>query len=80
VTHRDLFLESPINLPLLNVDLPLVGFFMMAPAVLVILHFYVFLQLVGLANKAKACAELAAQYSHSTPTPTAVRPSLPASP
>ena len=26
------------------------------------------------------CAELAAQYSHSTPTPTAVRPSLPASP
>jgi hypothetical protein len=26
------------------------------------------------------CAELAAQYSYSTPTPTAVRPSLPASP
>jgi hypothetical protein len=26
------------------------------------------------------CAELAAQYSHSTPTPTAVRPSPPASP
>ncbi len=27
VTHRDLFLETPIKLPLLNVDLPLVGFF-----------------------------------------------------
>jgi hypothetical protein len=27
VTHRDLFLEAPIKLPLLNVDLPLVGFF-----------------------------------------------------
>src|SRR5262249_27610057 len=53
VTHRDLFLETPIKLPLLNVDLPLVGFFMVAPAVLVILHFYVFLQLLGLANKAK---------------------------
>jgi uncharacterized protein YjbI with pentapeptide repeats len=55
VTHRDLFLirETPIKLPLLNVDLPLVGFFVVAPAVLVILHFYVFLQLGGLASGAK---------------------------
>ena len=30
VTHRDLFLETPIKLPLLNVDLPLVGFFAVA--------------------------------------------------
>jgi hypothetical protein len=27
VTHRDLFLETPIRLPVLNVELPLVGFF-----------------------------------------------------
>jgi uncharacterized protein YjbI with pentapeptide repeats len=53
VTHRDLFLETPIKLPLLNVDLPLVGFFVVAPIVLVIFHFYVFLQLLGLASKAK---------------------------
>jgi uncharacterized protein YjbI with pentapeptide repeats len=53
VTHRDLFLETPIKLPLLNVDLPLVGFFVVAPTVLVIFHFYVFLQLLGLATKAK---------------------------
>jgi hypothetical protein len=53
VAHRDLFLETPIKLPLLNVDLPLVGFFVVAPAVLVILHFYVFLQLAGLASRAK---------------------------
>src|SRR5262249_20910722 len=53
VTHRDLFLETPIKLPLLNVDLPLVGFFVVAPTVLVIFHFYVFLQLLGLASKAK---------------------------
>ena len=32
VTHRDLFLESPVRLPLLDVDLPLVGFFVVAPA------------------------------------------------
>jgi uncharacterized protein YjbI with pentapeptide repeats len=53
VTHRDLFLETPIKLPLLNVDLPLVGFFVVAPMVLVLFHFYVFLQLLGLATKAK---------------------------
>src|SRR5262245_22223327 len=53
VTHRDLFLETPIKLPLLNVDLPLVGFFAVASIVLLIFHFYVFLQLLGLASKAK---------------------------
>jgi hypothetical protein len=53
VTHLNLFLETPIKLPLLNVDLPLVGFFVVAPAVLVILHFYIFLQLAGLVSSAK---------------------------
>jgi uncharacterized protein YjbI with pentapeptide repeats len=53
VTHRDLFLETSIKLPLLNVDLPLVGFFVVAPTVLLIFHFYVFLQVTGLASKAK---------------------------
>jgi hypothetical protein len=52
VTHRDLFLENPINLPVLNVDLPLVGFFVVAPTVLLIFHFYIFLQLLALARKA----------------------------
>src|SRR5262249_61107521 len=53
VKHRDLFLETPIKLPVLNVDLPLVGFFVVAPTLLVIFHFYVFLQLLALAVKAK---------------------------
>jgi hypothetical protein len=53
VTHRDLFLERPIKLPLLNVDLPLIGFFTVAPTILVILHFYVFLQLSALAEKSR---------------------------
>jgi hypothetical protein len=52
VRHQDLFLETPIRLPLLNVDLPLVGFFIVAPALLVIFHFYVFLQLLALSAKA----------------------------
>jgi hypothetical protein len=53
VTHRNLFLEDPVKLPLFNVDLPLVGFFLVAPAILVIFHFYVFLQLLALAKKAR---------------------------
>jgi uncharacterized protein YjbI with pentapeptide repeats len=53
VTHRDLFLENSIKLPLLNVDLALVGFFVVAPLLLLIFHFYLFLQLLGLAITAK---------------------------
>jgi uncharacterized protein YjbI with pentapeptide repeats len=53
VKHRDLFLETPVKLPILNVDLPLVAFFVVAPALLVIFHFYVFLQLYALATKAR---------------------------
>src|SRR5262249_44372005 len=53
VTHRDLFLETSIKLPLLSVDLSLVGFFVVAPLLLLIFHFYLFLQLLGLASKAK---------------------------
>ncbi|CCE05775.1 membrane hypothetical protein [Bradyrhizobium sp. STM 3843] len=52
VTHRNLFLEEPIKLPLLNVDLPLVGFFVVAPSVLLVFQFYIFLQLLALAYKA----------------------------
>ena len=53
MTHRDLFLETPIKMPLLNVELSLVGFFVVAPMVLIIFHFYICLQLLGLASKAK---------------------------
>lgn len=31
ITHKQLFLEDPIKLPVLNIDLPLVGFFFLAP-------------------------------------------------
>jgi uncharacterized protein YjbI with pentapeptide repeats len=54
VTHRTLFLEDPLKLPILNVELPLVGFFVIAPTLLVIFHFYIALQILALA--AKACA------------------------
>ncbi len=45
VTHRNLFLEDPIKLPLLNVELPLVAFFWVAPLLFLIFHAYLLLNL-----------------------------------
>lgn len=53
VTYRDLFLETPIKLPLLSVDLPLVGFFFVASIISVVFHFYIFLQLLALSDKSR---------------------------
>jgi uncharacterized protein YjbI with pentapeptide repeats len=52
VTHRQLFLAEPLKLPVLNIDLPLWGFFFLAPILFVILHVYVLLQVLLLARTA----------------------------
>jgi uncharacterized protein YjbI with pentapeptide repeats len=44
-THRELFLEEPLKLPALNVDLPLYWFFVRAPILFVLLHVFVLLQI-----------------------------------
>lgn len=54
VTHRKLFLEEPIPLPIFNVPMPLTGFFVVAPAIFVILHFYVLAQIGVMARKVEA--------------------------
>ena len=51
VTHRDLFLESAVKLPFLNVDLPLTGFFVVGPGLFLIVHAYVLIHFVLLADK-----------------------------
>ncbi len=51
VSHRDLFLENPVRLPVLNVDLPLTGFFLVAPLFLLVNHFYLLLNLQGIAAR-----------------------------
>jgi uncharacterized protein YjbI with pentapeptide repeats len=56
-THRQLFLEEPIKLSILNMDLPLVGFFVLAPALFVIFHVYVLVQVLLLARTAAAYDE-----------------------
>jgi hypothetical protein len=53
VTHRDLFLENPVKLPFLNVDLPLRGFFWLGPAIFLVVHAYVLLHFRLLAGKVR---------------------------
>ena len=54
VTHRQLFLAEPVKLPVLNIDLPLWGFFWLAPILFVVFHAYVLIQLILLARTAAA--------------------------
>ena len=54
VTHRQLFLEDPVKLPVLNIELPLVGFFFLAPILFVIFHAYVLIQVLLLGRTAAA--------------------------
>jgi hypothetical protein len=64
VTHRDLFLESPVKLPFLYMDLPLLGFFLLGPLIFLIVHAYVLLHFVLLAGKVGDFdAELRAQIA-----------------
>src|SRR6266436_8045711 len=51
VTHRNLLLQTSLKLPILNVELPLVGFFIIAPLFFILFHFYIFLQLWSLAAR-----------------------------
>jgi uncharacterized protein YjbI with pentapeptide repeats len=54
VTQRQLLLAEPVKLPVLNIDLPLWGFFFLAPILFVILHAYVLLQVVLLGRTTAA--------------------------
>lgn len=50
-THEQLLREGPVTLPLLGVGLPLFGFFSIAPALFVLLHLNLLLQLYLLSGK-----------------------------
>lgn len=69
VTHKDLLLENPVRLPFLNVELPFVAFFVLAPVLFVVSHAYTLMHFVLLAAKVGAYnAELAKQI----PEPDAI--------
>ena len=52
VTHTDLLLESPVKLPFLGVELPLVAFFFLAPILFIVSHAYTLVHFVMLGAKA----------------------------
>lgn len=58
-THRVLFLESPVQLPVFNVPVPLLGFYWLAPALLVVMHFYLLAQIRVMAGKVTAFLDAA---------------------
>ncbi len=57
-THRMLFLESPLKLPqvlsITDIPLLLLAFYILAPIIFVVFHFYMLLNLVLLARTAKS--------------------------
>jgi uncharacterized protein YjbI with pentapeptide repeats len=58
VTHADLFLENPVKLPFLNIELPLLAFFFLAPILFIIVHAYTLVHLVILGDKARRFHQL----------------------
>src|SRR5271169_5027706 len=53
VTHVDLFVQNPVKLPFLNIELPLLAFFFLAPLLFVITHAYTLVNLALLADRVK---------------------------
>lgn len=51
VTHRELLLDQPVQLPIFNIQVPQVQFFIFAPVLLVLFHLGIVTQLVLLARK-----------------------------
>jgi hypothetical protein len=63
VTHEDLLLERSVKLPFLNVELPLLAFFTLAPLVVLIIHAYALMHFIMLGKKASRFhAELKRQF------------------
>src|SRR5215510_5470899 len=57
VEHRQLLLAQPVKLPVLSIELPLRGFFFLAPILFVIFQAYVLLQVLLLGRTAAAYNE-----------------------
>lgn len=67
VSHADLLLNSPIRLPLLNVDVTLTRFFYIAPLFVLFLYLGLMLQHAALADKTRALVEILSDKNQSQP-------------
>jgi hypothetical protein len=78
VTHKDLLLENPVKLPFLNVELPLVAFFFLAPILFIVSHAYTLVHFVMLAAKVGVFdTELRARLGDAPETRESLRRQLP---
>ena len=66
VSHKDLLLDSPVKLPIADVDIPLFGFFQYAPALLLLVYLSLLIQHVILARKYRKFTEAIAPYEKET--------------
>ena len=62
VSHKALLLNSPVKLPIINADIPLVGFFQYAPALLLLVYLSLLVQHVILARKYRRFTDAIAPY------------------
>lgn len=63
VTHEDLLLKRAVKLPFLNIELPLLAFFALAPFIVLIIHAYALMHFIMLGKKASRFhAELKRQF------------------
>ena len=76
VTQRQLLLADPIKLPVLNIDLPLWGFFFLAPILFVIFHVYTLLQVLLLGRTTAAYNNAVARLELSPMENTSLRQRL----
>ena len=78
VTHSDLLLGSAMRLPFLEIEVPLVAFFVMAPLLFIVLHAYTLVDFVILAAKAEELnSALKEQPPDAPPLAEGVRRQLP---
>jgi uncharacterized protein YjbI with pentapeptide repeats len=56
-THRMLLIEENLSLPLINIKVPLLPFYTIAPLIYIILHFYMLMMMVLLARSSKVFEE-----------------------
>src|SRR4249920_2399056 len=68
VSHKNLLLNSPVKLPIINADIPLVGFFQYAPAMLLLVYLSLLVQHVILARKYRKFTDAIAPYEMETGT------------
>jgi len=66
VSHKNLLLNSPVRLPIINADIPLVGFFQYAPALLLLVYLSLLVQHVILARKYRKFTDAITSYEMET--------------